>query len=682
MDVFRNYPKVGIVGRMGANWNSFEFNGNQPIPDQEWPVEAQVVTGGACMMRRSLIDEIGYLDENLNPFWHEDSEYSLRARLVGYKNYIVRFGWTHLGGGHKSGFYDDSQVELLKSPNSLYSKNLKYIENKIRKENILKVFREIHKDCSESLCICTDRLVENLREMGMVVFRLPHYHTSSTSFDLHNGLTMEYMGKKIGWIHCENDRPAKDWFPADKDFDYYFPASYHTKNTLVKAGFDKEKFFNTSIDGLQDEFYFDIKPDKKPDKFTFIDFGATQPRKNTDGLIRAFTKSFTNKDNVKLVIKDYRYGYKNWTQNLIVEAKKKRDCPEIEYIYEDWSTKKLAKYLKTVSHNGAMVHPHRAESFGLPVLEALAVGLRVGTTGYGGVMDFASRVATLFPYKLVPSTFHKNNGEMYYKQCEHPMWAEPNEKEIIKWMRKVINEKYNYDWMRANSIALVKKYNFKTVAEKIKKSLDLIVKQQTTEMIFDSDYYGKDYWDGKTSSYNKYVECDVHKWDAEALMQTFGLKGKKCLDLGSCFGYQVKYLNQLGADAYGMDLSKYAVEHAYDTSKISWADLEKPLPFDDNSFDFIYSISTLEHLSYKGLDGLLKEIKRILKPKGYFFSAPGTIEQKEFYNDKSHQIQEKGEWWIKKTEVIGKSDKLKVEKFLSISKSAKIWSWIVTINQK
>ena len=42
------------------------------------------------------------------------------------------------------------------------------------------------------------------------------------------------------------------------------------------------------------------------------------------------------------------------------------------------------------------------------------------------------------------------------------------------------------------------------------------------------------------------------------------------------------------------------------------------MPFEDNSFDLIYTISTFEHIN--GIGETLSEIKRVLKPGGKFFT--------------------------------------------------------------
>lgn len=49
----------------------------------------------------------------------------------------------------------------------------------------------------------------------------------------------------------------------------------------------------------------------------------------------------------------------------------------------------------------------------------------------------------------------------------------------------------------------------------------------------------------------------------------------------------------------------------------------RSLPFLDNSFDAVVSVATLEHVH--GIDAFLKEVTRVLKPKGVFFTEYGPI---------------------------------------------------------
>jgi len=62
-----------------------------------------VASGGfACFVRPAVFNEIGCYDEELNPFWHEDDDISVRALAAGWDVYAVpTAGVIH--HGHKSG---------------------------------------------------------------------------------------------------------------------------------------------------------------------------------------------------------------------------------------------------------------------------------------------------------------------------------------------------------------------------------------------------------------------------------------------------------------------------------------------------------------------------------------------------------------------------------------------------
>jgi GT2 family glycosyltransferase len=65
--------------------------------------EVKAVSGSCMMIRREVTEQIGYLDE-LYFAYQEDTDYCLRARLVGWKVYYVPMGKViHLGGRGGSG---------------------------------------------------------------------------------------------------------------------------------------------------------------------------------------------------------------------------------------------------------------------------------------------------------------------------------------------------------------------------------------------------------------------------------------------------------------------------------------------------------------------------------------------------------------------------------------------------
>jgi glycosyltransferase involved in cell wall biosynthesis len=202
--------------------------------------------------------------------------------------------------------------------------------------------------------------------------------------------------------------------------------------------------------------------------------GATQPRKNSQNLIKWYSETFTKKDDVVLIIKDIAYGHKTDTVAYIEQIKKSnKNCPQIEYIFEDWDSDYLASVYRGTAESGVYIHPHRAECFGLPQIEAVACGLRVGTTGWGGPKYNLKDIpgVTFFDYELVPSSFHNHPGEMYYTVGENPLWAEPSEADVKKFMIDSRKEIYSKTTGRKASKMVLDRLSYKNVAEKVKKAI-------------------------------------------------------------------------------------------------------------------------------------------------------------------------------------------------------------------
>lgn len=103
MQLFDREPTVGMASVSG---NEIVVHGERrellSLPGHTiMPVD--VASGGfACFVRPAVFNAIGRYDEELNPFWHEDDDISVRALAAGWDVYAVpTAGVIH--HGHKSG---------------------------------------------------------------------------------------------------------------------------------------------------------------------------------------------------------------------------------------------------------------------------------------------------------------------------------------------------------------------------------------------------------------------------------------------------------------------------------------------------------------------------------------------------------------------------------------------------
>ena len=121
------------------------------------------------------------------------------------------------------------------------------------------------------------------------------------------------------------------------------------------------------------------------------------------------------------------------------------------------------------------------------------------------------------------------------------------------------------------------------------------------------------------------------------------LKKGKVLEIGCGNCRNLKTFAKVGFDCYGIDFSREMIKFAKEYCKkhdfkvkLKKARAEK-LPFTSNSVDYILNIATLHHLNKKEQVKSMKEMQRVLKPKGL---ALVTV-----WNIKKNKAQEKYISW-------------------------------------
>jgi len=132
---------------------------------------------------------------------------------------------------------------------------------------------------------------------------------------------------------------------------------------VVPNGFDDTVFNQTPV-----KPYGNINPDK----YNFVFVGNGQWRKGVDILLNAWKDTIKRYDNCALIIKDNPqvYGVNNLL-NEIIKLQHKTGCGEIIYIDEQLSDLEMASIYKNSSF---VIHPYRAEGFGMHIQEAVACG--------------------------------------------------------------------------------------------------------------------------------------------------------------------------------------------------------------------------------------------------------------------------------------------------------------------
>ena len=138
--------------------------------------------------------------------------------------------------------------------------------------------------------------------------------------------------------------------------------------------------------------------------------------------------------------------------------------------------------------------------------------------------------------------------------------------------------------------------------------------------------FGKEFFDGDRSHGYGGFSYNPRFW--EPVVPTFQrywdiLPNTSLLDIGCAKGFMMYDFHRLipGIKVEGIDISDYAIENGMEEMKpfmkVASAD---DLPYEDNSFDYAISITTLHNFDDDNLIKALKEIERVSK-KGSFITV-------------------------------------------------------------
>lgn len=171
---------------------------------------------------------------------------------------------------------------------------------------------------------------------------------------------------------------------------------------------------------------------------------------------------------------------------------------------------------------------------------------------------------------------------------------------------------------------MVRELNFLEKYQKATKRdyVQRVVEHDKAESATVAKQWGYDYWDGdRRYGYGGYSYDGRWLPIAQELVAHYGLKpGDKILDIGCGKAFLLYEFTQAlpGVEVAGLDISEYGIEHAKEEVRpLLKTGNATDLPWEDNSFDFVYSINTFHNLKVNELKSAVQEMERVSKGKSW-----------------------------------------------------------------
>jgi len=410
--------------------------------------EVEAVIFALAYLTRAGLDKVGLLDEGIFAYF-EDTDWCLRARQAGmrvlfagdvtathFHNTSTRVNqvdvWSLLNTSREyfarkwGDWFDHEKYDLDVHWRSVahsplgYAVGSRQMADELHRQGVRVSFENAyeHKDGPTGDLLFDDLMGHKpaQRSVHVSYCQADFFRKTSKKYDVGYSM-LEVTGLPEDWVAGCN-RMNEVWVPASFNVDTFRNSGVTVPIHVMPLGVDP-MYFNPQI-----------RSERASDSFTFLSVFEWGERKAPEVLLRAFAREFAQHEDVMLLLSVFNRDPAVDVRKEIANLNLPRSARIVVMLNPEFADYQMGALYKSAD---CFVLPTRGEGWGQPALEAMACGLPVIATGWGGIADFLDdEVGYPIGYRMTPAEARCP----YYEGFD---WAEPDEDHLRARMREVVN---------------------------------------------------------------------------------------------------------------------------------------------------------------------------------------------------------------------------------------------------
>jgi glycosyltransferase involved in cell wall biosynthesis len=257
-----------------------------------------------------------------------------------------------------------------------------------------------------------------------------------------------YRGTNIQWIVFESTRVPPTIMSTMLAADQIWVPSAWGRDVLIQNGLDPSRC-SVVHEGVNTQLYYPTTPPEF-ERLTYLITGKYEMRKSIVETVMAWQQEFGNDPAVQLIVKTNHFM--NQEQKL-QELSNWVDSMGLTNVRILWGEMSNADLIELYQHSNIFVLPSKGEGWGLPLIEAAAMGMPIITTWYSAHTEFLQHIQSSVvsvDYDMIPISCEEY--KFFYPTPDNNWgeWAQPRVDSIRRALR---HAQQNYTQLKPTAVA-------------------------------------------------------------------------------------------------------------------------------------------------------------------------------------------------------------------------------------